>query len=212
VLCGISAFTGHEDVNITNAFSREPADVAIVHGYRDAHYWDKLRHIFSFKYEGRPNKRHIIQMEPWGFGDDVSASQNKHEIDTNVAQLGAAMSVMTNQAWVMMSGPGVRTDANPERIENMPGFWDVPKVAGMIPHDVGRYDELFHGGDRFADKRVFAAVGELGRADHAYYRDGRFVCILYGPEFHRCPQVRNARIDGDVTLGDKGRIVYGQVI
>jgi hypothetical protein len=212
VLCGLSAYTGHEDVNITNAFSREPADVFIVHGYRDGHYWDKLRHIFSFKYESRPNKRQGIQMEPFGFGDDVSASQNKHEIDAHVAQLAAAMSVMTNQAWVYFSGPGVRTDANHERLENMPGFWEVPKVARMIPHDVGRYDELFHGGDRFADRRVFAAVGELGRADHAYYRDGRFVCIMYGPDFHRCPQVRNARIDGDVTLGDKGRIVYGQVI
>ncbi|HEX4926186.1 MAG TPA: hypothetical protein VFV50_18980, partial [Bdellovibrionales bacterium] len=72
-LVTLSAYTGHEDVEIINDFSRAPADLFVVHSYRGGRWWDKVRHIFSLQYEGQPNKRHGWNGEGPGYGALVSA-------------------------------------------------------------------------------------------------------------------------------------------
>jgi hypothetical protein len=208
VLVGLSAFTGTEDVAILNDYSRAPADVFVCHGYRGGHWWDKTRHIFSLVYEGKPSKRLGWQGEPAGPGARVSAIDNKHELDADALCAMAAMSLLTRQAWVYFSGPGVISDEG-ERLQDMPGFREVPRVRTLIPTDVMRYDEVFHGGETWRQKRIFEAQGEV-RADHAYYRDGRFVCLIYGPGSLDVPQTRGARIDVDHRFGDKARLIVGQ--
>jgi len=182
--------------------------VFVCHGYRGGHWWDKVRHIFSLVYEGKPEKRQGWQGEPAGPGELVSAIDNKHELDAHALCAMAAMGLITRQAWVYFSGPGVKSDAG-ERLQDMPGFREVPKVRALIPADVMRYDKIFHGGDTWKNERVFAAQGEV-RADHAYYHDGRFVCLIYGPGSLDVPQTRGARIDVDHRFGDKARLVVGQ--
>jgi hypothetical protein len=228
VLIGLSAFTGTEDVSILNAFSRPPADLFLVHGFRDNRWWDRIRHIFSLRYEGKPAKRIGWQGEPFGPGVLVSASQNKHENDDAVMTGAAAMALMTRQAWVGFSGPGVISDCqngevinpgprqyvcNGERMQDMAGFWSTPKVAAMLPADVMRYDEFIHGGDTWRHKRVFVASGE-NRADHALYRDGRFVCIIYGEHIDAVQPQAGVEFETyiDTRLGNKVRIVVGKVV
>lgn len=143
-----------------------------------------------------------------GFGDRVSAIDNKHEIDAAAYQLLAAQALLSRQGYVWFSGPGVISDdPGGERLEAMPGFWEVAQVKTWLPADVMRYDELYHGGDTWRDKRAFAAVGET-RADHAGYRDGRRCIVIYGPEPHAVQQVRAGSITHDHTNA-KGRVVCG---
>jgi hypothetical protein len=207
-LCALSSFTGTEDVAILNDFSRAPAHVFVCHGYRGGRWWDKTRHIFSLVYEGKPSKRLGWQGEPAGPGALVSAIDHKGELDADALCAMAAQSLLTRQAWVYFSGPGVKSDDG-ERLQGMPGFHEVPRVRTLLPADVMRYDEVFHGGDSWARQRIFAAQGEV-RADHAYYRDGRFVCLVYGPGSLDVPQTRAARIDRDHRFGDKARLIVGQ--
>jgi hypothetical protein len=196
-------------VAITNDFSRAPANIYCVHGYRGGRWWDKIRHIFSFAYESKPQKREGIQGESFGPGPDVSAIDNKHELDADVMCLGAIMSLMTRQAWNFFSDPGVRTDHGPERIEHMPGFWETPRAVALLPDDITAFQRIFHGGETWRNQRVFAAQGEV-RADHALHDDERFVCLIYGPGSLDVPQTRNATITLDHRFGDKGRLVIGQ--
>jgi hypothetical protein len=212
VLVGLSSYTGTEDVEVLNSFSRSPADLFVVHGYRGGHWWDKVRHIFSLRYEGKPSKRWGWQGEPAGPGQLVSAIDNRHELDADALQLMAAMSLLTRQAWVHFSGPGVISDhANGERLENMPGFWEVPRVKQMLPADVMRYDLLHHSGESWSSVRVYAATGE-NRADCAVYRpDGRRACVVYGEHPDAVRLVRQMEIDMETRLGNKGRVVYGRV-
>lgn len=209
-LIGLSAYTGTEDVEILNNFSRDPADVFMCHGYRGGRWWDKVRHVFSLVYEGRPARRLGWQGEPAGPGHWVSAIDNKHELDAAWGQLMACMSLMTRQAFVWFSGPGVISD-HPERIEDMPGFWDVAHVRGLLPADLMWYSRLFHGGETWRNIRVFRAEGEV-RADHAMHDDGRFVCLIYGPGSLDLQQSRQAEIVRDVRFGDRGRLVVGRAL
>jgi hypothetical protein len=209
VLVGLSAFTGTEDVDILNDYSRAPADVFVCHGYRGGKWFDKVRHIMSLVYEGKPSKRLGWQGEPAGPGSRVSAIDNRHELDADALCAMAIMSLMTRQAWVYFSGPGVISDEG-ERLQDMPGFREVPQVRTLLPADVMRYDQIFHGGETWARQRVFAAQGEV-RADHVMANDGRFACLTYGPGGLHVPQTRAASIDRDVTFGNKARLVVGRV-
>lgn len=209
-LIGLSAYTGTEDVAILNDFSRYPADVFMCHGYRGGRWWDKVRHVFSLVYEGRPAKRLGWQGEPAGPGHWVSAIDNKHELDDAWSQLMACMSLMTRQAFVWFSGPGVISD-EPERIEDMPGWNSVAHVRALLPSDLMWYSRLFHGGDTWRNVRVFRAHEEV-RADHAMHDDGRFACLIYGPGSLDLEQSRAAEITRDVRFGNRGRLVVGRAL
>jgi hypothetical protein len=203
-LCTISSPPG-EGRDELNAWSVYPADLFDVHGYRDGHWWDKVRHIFSISYEGQPNKRLGWQGEPCGPGGAVSVTANKHELDGNTLPAMAAMSLMSRQAWCFMSGAGVLFDYP---IDSELGFWEVPRVRDALPRDVMNFSMLIHGGTRWANERVFEALGET-RCDHALSDDGRFVAILYGP-YLTYNQVRPATIEKVTDLGGKARIIVGR--
>jgi hypothetical protein len=208
-LLALSAYTGTEDVAILNDFSRPPANLYVVHSYRGGRFADKIRHIFSIVYEGKPQKRLGWNGEGPGYGDLVSAIDNKHEIDANVYCALAIMALITRQGYVYFSGPGVISDAG-ERLQDMPGFREVPTVRALLPADVMRFGEIWHGGDDrpWSPRRAFRAVGEI-RADHVV-EGNRFVCLIYGAGGLNLPQNRALRIDRDVTFGDKARLVVGE--
>jgi hypothetical protein len=188
-----------------NAWSIWPADLFDVHGYRDGHWWDKVRHIFSIAYEGQPQKRLGWQGEPCGPGAAVSVTTNKQELDGNTLSAMAAMSLMSRQAWCFMSGAGVLFDYP---IDSEPGFWEVPRMRDALPRDVMGFSRLIHGGTRWANDRVFEALGET-RCDQALSDDGRFVAVIYGP-YLTYNQVRPATIDKVTDLGGKARIIVGR--
>ncbi len=204
--------------SLTSPPSEEAADlntyagsVYDVHGYRDARYWDKLRHIFSIGYEGKPARRRGIQSEPFGFGDLVSASANKHELTTGVQMLAVALSLMTRQMWVYFSGPGVKSDAG-QLLTDMPGFTQTPQVRAQLPRDLMSYGTLCHGGVSQRGRRVFAVPGtDETRADHAIHADGRFVMAAYGPSWKGVYQERTCQIEKRIDCGEAGYVIVGRV-
>ncbi len=188
-----------------DAWSIDPADMFDVHGSRSGHYWDKIRHIFSIAYEGNLRRRLGWQGEPTGPGAAVSVTENKQELDDDTLAGMAAMSLMARQAWCYMSGPGVLFDSP---IDAQPGFFSVPKVRDALPRDVMGFQRLIHGGQRWANERIFEVIGDT-RCDHALSDDGRFVVVIYGPQL-TYNQVRPATIDKVTDLGGKVRIVVGR--
>lgn len=199
-----------EESHELDAMSIAPANVFDVHGHRGGRWWDKVRHIFSIPYEGRPQRRLGIQSEPFGPGALVSASQHTHELTTPVMQAAAVMSLMARQAWVYFSGPGVMSDAG-EDLRDMPGFAETPAAVALLPRDVmgGR---LLHGGETWRDLRIFPADGET-RCDHVRLEDGRWVCLIYGPSWpavaSRTPQ-RHVTVERDEAFGTSARLVIGR--
>jgi DNA-directed RNA polymerase specialized sigma24 family protein len=194
-----------ETADELNAWSIRPADLFDVHGYRGGRWWDKVRHIFSISYEGRPQKRLGWQGEPTGPGGAVSVTENKHELDDDTLAAMAEMSLMSRQAWCFMSGAGVLFDYP---IDSERGFWTVPRVRDALPRDIMGFSRLFHGGDRLASERIFAPSGET-RCDHALSDDGRFVAVIYGP-YLTYSQVRPASIEHVTDPGGKARIIVGR--
>lgn len=205
VLCTISSPPGETAAEL-DAWSRPPADLFDVHGYRGGHWWDKVRHVFSIPYEGQPAKRLGWQGEPSGPGAAVSVTENKQELDDDTLAAMAAMSLLSRQAWCYMSGPGVLFDSP---IDAQPGFWSVPRVRDALPADVMSFQRLIHGGPRWANERIFAAQGET-RCDHALADDGRFVVLVYGP-YLAYDQVRPATIERVTDLGGKARVIVGRI-
>lgn len=181
-----------------------------VHGSRAGRYWDKIRHIFSIPYEIKPRSRQGVQSEPFGYGERVSASSNKHELDDSVMGLAAAQAALARQVWVWFSGPGVMSDET-EVMWEMPGFYITPEVLTKLPQDLMTFHDLEHGGSSQTN-RVFAVPGlDETRADHAIHDDGRFVCVIYGPQWKKVKPVRDFTLIEELLMGDKGKIVIGKL-
>ena len=203
--------------SLTSPGSEEQADldtfsgsVFDVHGYRDGHAWDKIRHIFSIGYEIKPRTRLGIQSEPFGYGDLVSASANKHELTPGVMALAAAVSLMARQMWVYFSGPGVKSDAG-QRLVDMPGFRETCAVRDWLPIDVMTFGTICHGGASQKGRRVYAVPGtDETRADGVIHADGRWVWALYGPRWRECALERDSDITGEFPCGNDGRLVQGR--
>jgi len=202
--------------SLTDAGSEEPADllryagsVGDVHSYRGGRWYDKVRHIWNNAYEGISDCP-VVQSEPAGPGQRVSVTENKHELDADALHAMAVAAAMSGQLWVYFSGPGVISDEG-ERMADMPGFATTPAVLARLPRDVGA-GERVHGGDRFRDRRVFAASGDM-RAEHSLLNDGRFVALLYGPHL---PTVQAAQPQRNIEVAydrtdSKARVVIGRV-
>jgi hypothetical protein len=84
----------------------------------------------------------------------------------------------------------------------------VPRVRDALPKDVMGFQRLIHGGQRWANERIFEVIGDT-RCDHALSDDGRFVVVIYGPQL-TYNQVRAATIDKVTELGGKVRIIVGR--
>lgn len=204
--------------SLTSPGSEEKADldtfsgsVFDVHGYRDARSWDKVRHIFSIGYEGKPSARLGIQSEPFGYGDLVSASANKDELTSGVLALACAVSLLSRQAWVYFSGPGVKSDAG-QRLQDMPGFRETPQLRAWLPRDLMAFQTITHGGASKRGTRVFAVPGtDETRADGVIHNDGRWVWALYGPRWRECALERASDIVSEFSCGEAGKLVQGRL-
>lgn len=208
--CAVWSLTspGSEEKSDLDTFSGAVFDV---HGYRDARSWDKVRHIFSIGYEGKPSARLGIQSEPFGYGDLVSASANKDELTSGVLALACAVSLLSRQAWVYFSGPGVKSDAG-QRLQDMPGFRETCAMRDALPRDLMTFGALVHGGASQRGRRVFAVPSDdPTRADHAIHADGRFVMAAYGPSWKGVYQERTCQIEKRIDCGEAGYVVVGRV-
>ena len=161
-----------------DAYSIDPAQCYDVHGSRDGHVWDKIRHIFSIAYEGKPIRPYGIQSEPTGSGALVSVTTNKHELTHESVAAMAVMSALARQAWVWFSGEGVRIQ---DSLSIEQGFTSVPRSYALIPPDVMSYPVLHHSGETWRRERIFQSEHADVRIDGVQHPDGRCVYLLYGP-------------------------------
>jgi hypothetical protein len=146
-----------EHVHDLNEYS-VGASVYVVHGYRSGESNDRIRHIFSIKYEGRPTVGVGWQTEPTGPGAGVTVGRVD---DPEELGLLAAQSWAAGQAWNYMSSHGVFWDG---AIHTQPGFYTVPKVRALLyafAPDLMTWD-LRHGGH--ADAPLRSATGYWGDA------------------------------------------------
>jgi hypothetical protein len=284
LLRGLSSYTGTEDPVILNRYSRDPAQMFMVHPYRGGRNHDKTRHLMSLQYENGANARaaagarlasaelrriaddvdasrrqtaletadwlqrhyphrveeierllaigsgqiarlsaaeaeavvRLMRRNGWnsegpGVGNRVSAIDNRDEM-TGATMCGfAAMSFMMRMAYVYFCGVGVISDdGGSQTFDQMPGFFDVPKVRSLVPADVMRYSgPIFHGGETWRNDRTFAAHGDV-RADHVVHHDGRRVIGIYGPGDLNVPQERGFAADVDRRFDNEFRLVVGR--
>ena len=193
-------------------WSRSPAMIYDEHGYRGGNWWDPVRHVMNVAFENRPPDRPLgMQSEPFGVGSRVTGVDHMDELTDAVMAFAGIVSVMTGQAWVWFSGPGVISD-EADRLQDMPGFWSTPPAVAQLPPDIMSYRTLVHGGSSQGNKRVYGVTDEPGstRCDHAIHDDGRFICCIYGPD----PQydiIRSHAVDGDFLFGPERRVIWGRV-
>jgi hypothetical protein len=192
-----------------------PSTLISVHGYRGGHWYDKVRHIFSTSYDGEagpPATRLIFQSEPFGPGELVSASRNKHELSAAVMQLSAVMATMSRQMWTYFCSPGVKLTTG-ERFTDMPGFRETPAAVALLPKDIMRWPRLTHGGRRDGWFEVTESTDEV-RVDQVLSADGRAVALAYGPRIAAHRQTRgtvHARHEFRDETGLKGVLYLGEM-
>ena len=179
-----------EEAHELDAFSIDPADCYDVHGSRDGHFWDKIRHIFSIPYEGKPKRKLGIQSDPNGSGDLVSVTTNKQELNDEAIVALALQSLIARQSYVWFSGEGVSIDKGLQ-VEN--GFWNTPKICALLPKDVMTYTTLHHSGNTWSQLRIVdQGISHEVRVDGAQHSDGRCVYLFYGePGTHQFRAARN---------------------
>jgi hypothetical protein len=88
-----------------------------------------------------------------------------------------------------MSGNGVFWNGS---IAEMPAFMEVPRVRSIISKDIMNDWDIFHGGERWRDRRILeaSADGSL-RCDHMV-KGQEFQIIAYGtPGAHNIPVARS---------------------
>jgi len=137
----------------------------------------------------------------------VSVTDHQDELDAEAMATLAAVHLMTRQATVYMSSPGVSVRERGE-FARQPGFVAVPALAAELPRDLMRFEIICHGGERWRGTRVLAAPeGSELRCDHAIGGDGRFVCAVYGPPGRHQVAIERA-FEGDILepgTGPPGR-------
>jgi hypothetical protein len=205
----LTAYTGTEERDVLEKFTPSWMPFFLVHGYRGGLTHDKIRHIFSLTYE-EPTRLWGWQGEPTGPGPYVSVTENQDDLDSHALSFMALMSLAMGQVWCYMSSPGVIYDRS---FKDMAGFDVVPKtVKTILPSDITSWLDRFHGGDSFANKRIFAVPAkDETRADHIIAPDGRFAIFLYGPRWRECRQVKSCEIYHTYTFGNVGQVIIGKV-
>ena len=184
VLYALSAFTGHEELDLIKAWTPAWMRFAYYHAYRGGNISDKIRHAFSFPYEVLGGFRRLVwDGEGPGFGPWVSAADHKEELDTEGMGALCAMKWIARTAVTLMSSQGVIFD---EPFEVIPGFATIPQLRDRLPRDVMQFETLHHSGQSKVGTRVLVAGGEYDRVDGAIAHDGRFAYVLHGtPGEHR---------------------------
>lgn len=160
---------------LPDSFDRYALDTQIIHGYRGGESHNRIAHIFAVGYETCPAKgKTAWQSEPSGPGSGVTVGQENHP---EALCLMAASALSSHQAWNYMSSNGVFWNGS---ISVMPGFQEVARIASIIPVDIQNGWDLFHGGERWRDKRVLeASLDGTLRCDHMV-KGSQFQVICYG--------------------------------
>jgi len=179
-----------EEAAELDAYSIDPADCYDVHGSRDGRFWDKIRHIFSIPYEGKPKRKLGIQSEPNGSGELVSVTTNKQELNDEAIAALALQSLISRQAYVWFSGEGVSINKG---LQGENGFWNTPKVCALLPTDVMTYATFHHSGETWSHVRIVdQGISHEVRVDGAQHANGRCVYLFYGePGTHQFRAARN---------------------
>lgn len=212
VLCCLSAFTGHEDVETLKRWTPDWQQFVLIHSYRAGHLTDKARHIWNESYElagkVRAGLRTVKRGEPCGTGKWVSATDNREEmLDPDAMTVYLLAMALSAGTVTYFSSVGVIYD---EPIENMAGFATVCAVLDLLPRDLGA-GRMVHGGNRVGSERIYAVAHDDGRCDHSILPDGRFAVILHGRDWERSMSVREHRIEISRTFGQWGRLIVGRV-
>lgn len=213
ILCCLSAYTGHEDIDTLKAWTPAWQEFVLVHSYRGGHLTDKARHTWNESYElagkVRAGLRAVKRGEPAGTGKWVSATENKHELDDPLAMHVYLLAMALSAGTVtFFSSAGVIAD---EPLEAMAGFDTVCAVLDILPRDLGA-GKMVHGGERQGSERIYAVPGgDETRCDHCMLPDGRFACLQHGPRWRECYAVRDHRVETIIEFGQWGRLILGRV-
>lgn len=191
-LYALSSYTGYTSLENIKAYTAPWQDVYYKHGFRDGHYWDKIRHYFSdgYEYFGKEIRTYGADHEPAGWGKYVSATANAHEINESTMGLMAVSAALAKQSFVYFCSAGIKWED--QSFEGSPGYATVFKLVNMLPKSL-TYGTLHHSGDRWQNLSVFGAVNEF-RIDGIIREDtGEFAYVAYGPEDRvRIPVRRSA--------------------
>ncbi len=227
VLYALSAYSGHAHRELLSAWTPHWMGFVYSHPPRRGHWWDKVRHLFSFSYEGEgpPVRRNCWHGEPSGPGYRVSAQDYADQLDDEAMGLLAAQSVTARCQWTYITSAGIVFD---EPFEPSPGYFATPRILTRLPADVMRFERLHHSGDTFRATRVLSATKAV-RVDGAQASDGRFVYVISGPSGRHTLQVQRSftgtlihpgtgeqtpveKRAGDVLVVEylRGRVLVGQ--
>lgn len=169
-------------------WSISPATVLTLHGSRAINE-HLIPHYFGYGYDRtmRNAGKKVWNTEPLGGGKGVSVGElNDVELLCGMAWQALA----TGQQWTFMSGNGVFGGASASwdgevedgvldaPIEDMPAYDEVSHLPEMLPNDIGAFDNVFHSGALFGDRRIVAA-NDPTRFDTAKHADGRFVSCVH---------------------------------
>lgn len=175
----LSGYTGDTPIEDMREWTPSWMNFYYFHGYRDGHYWDKVRHMFSngYEYYGRNIRKYGFVGEDVGPGKWLSVTSNKHELDAATMGCLGVMAACAGIGYTYICSPGIIFD---EPLEGMPGFWNLPALYRRLPQDLMAWSHLHHGGTSWNHIKVFGAVDEF-RVDGRLNHDGRFVYVAYGP-------------------------------
>ncbi len=186
ILCGLSAYTGHEDHVHFGEWTAPWMRHRIVHVLRGGRWWDKIRHLMGLRYEQADVP--WLHGEPWGVGRRVSAMENQHELTPERMALGAAQASLFGGWWTFFSSPGVIV--GDEQFDDQPGFAETPRVVaalqralddrGLVPGQM----RMTHGGvGRDNVFEIDRSSGPHARIDQLVSTDRRHVvATIYGPQ------------------------------
>lgn len=168
-------------------WSSSPATACTIHGSRAINE-HLIPHYFGYGYDRtiRNAGKKVWNTEPLGGGKGVSVGELN---DVELLCGMAFQALATGQEWTFMSGNGVfggapaswdgsRPGVLDAPIEDMPGYDEVSHLPELLPADIYAFDNIFHSGNLFADRRIVEA-NDPTRFDTSLHRDGRFVACVH---------------------------------
>jgi hypothetical protein len=130
-----------EAIEDLRAWSRDPADVVIVHAWRGGTDEAKTRQVWTVAAADGRNAlgKPIWHGEPPGPGEGVTVGRIE---DEESLALIAATALSTGQHWTYMSGCGVFWTCP---LASQAGFAAVARIPSLLPRDVGQYEVIVDG-------------------------------------------------------------------
>lgn len=188
------------------------ATIIPFHGYRGAGWQNKLERDWNVKYEW--HIKLALDGEGVGVGPYVSGTENMHELNGAFFKLRHALMHACGYIPTLMSGSGVIPDGpRSQEWGTQVGFNEVCAVRDWIPADSGNFIDVYHGGDRWGNKRYFRAINDTRVEHHIEPGTQRGIIIAYGDDAAHIPMHRAFRIDRDEWVEEghiKGRVIVGQ--